>query len=291
LQQEQSIFITRSLLQCYDWTKIINGLQENYDDYDNRQIPDKYAAIQWSKVLLEAGTQQQVMAVKFTRQLEQLLDSAEQQGFGHLNQRVTAAGEYFNKVLQENIVGVQKHIDEYALKLRTRKYISSLQELKLLLQRKQQELLQSMQVTAGLLKGMNATDLLQMVEDEQKANHDKEELIIEKITAKPVKGETRRVSLQLFREGKTIPEIVKLRGLALSTIETHLTSFIASGEIDILEIVPAGKLDIILKTIGDMNLEGHATSPVKEKLGNDYSHGEIRAVLYYKDRQQQEAKV
>ena len=92
-------------------------------------------------------------------------------------------------------------------------------------------------------------------------------------------SESRRISLQLFREGKSIREIAKSRNLVDGTIEGHLASFIQTGEIEIHELVPEPKLTKILQVVGEVG--GNAALPIKEKLGDDYSFAEIRTVMNY----------
>jgi len=48
-------------------------------------------------------------------------------------------------------------------------------------------------------------------------------------TAKPQKGDSNRISLDLYKEGMPIQEIASRRKLTVSTVETHLTSFISPG--------------------------------------------------------------
>ena len=86
----------------------------------------------------------------------------------------------------------------------------------------------------------------------------------------------------MFREGNNIAAIAQKRELAFSTIESHLASFITSGEVAIAEIVPEDRIAIIMKTIDDLNHGTLAANPIKEKLGSDFSYGEIRAVLQHK---------
>lgn len=81
------------------------------------------------------------------------------------------------------------------------------------------------------------------------------------------------MSLQKFREGKSIAEIVGLRGLTEGTIEGHLAYFIPTGEIRITDIVPEEKIATICKAIEELG-SGLATSPVKETLGDGYSYSE-----------------
>ena len=58
---------------------------------------------------------------------------------------------------------------------------------------------------------------------------------------KPKKGETNKISYGLFKEGLTISEIADKRDLVESTIESHLAKFVASGELEITDIIPREK--------------------------------------------------
>lgn len=98
-------------------------------------------------------------------------------------------------------------------------------------------------------------------------------------TKRDEKGQTTYdVSLDMFNSGLSIAEIAESRGMAISTIETHLVRFIPSGEIRLDDLVNAEKIEPIKTAISRLNA-GFAVAPVKEFLGEDYSYGEIRAVL------------
>lgn len=73
-------------------------------------------------------------------------------------------------------------------------------------------------------------------------------------------------------------EIAKERGLGISTVEGHLARFVGSGEIALEQIVPVEKIDTIRQAILEHGTEG-MIGPVKTALGDDFSYGEIRAVL------------
>lgn len=90
--------------------------------------------------------------------------------------------------------------------------------------------------------------------------------------------DTCSISFDMFKSGLSIADIAESRGLAKTTIETHLVRFIESGEIKLEQIVPSHKIEPIRKAIIKLNA-GFATAPVKEFLGDDYSYGEIRAVM------------
>lgn len=94
---------------------------------------------------------------------------------------------------------------------------------------------------------------------------------------KPVINETKAETLRMFRERKTVAEIATLRDLTISTIENHLTSFLPLGEIAITDLVPQEKITVIQKALGK---NGYMPLKyLKDTLGDDYTYGEIRAVI------------
>ncbi len=91
------------------------------------------------------------------------------------------------------------------------------------------------------------------------------------------KGETHAETFKLYSEGQTIAEIATARNLAVSTIETHLAKFIWSGEIKMEELVSREKIVLIESAFKEF--DGKSITPIKQKLGDDISFGEIRLVM------------
>jgi ATP-dependent DNA helicase RecQ len=89
-------------------------------------------------------------------------------------------------------------------------------------------------------------------------------------------------SFTLFRSGKTITEIAAERNLAVSTIEGHLSYYIYTGAIDVLEIVNEEKIPLVKDAIESYGTEKLA--PIKEVLGEICSYGEIKAVIAWMRR-------
>lgn len=81
----------------------------------------------------------------------------------------------------------------------------------------------------------------------------------------------------MHKEGKSISEIAKERNLALSTIEGHLAKFVANGSISIHDLISREKFVLIEAALKDF--DGTSTAPIKAKLGNGFSFGEIRLVM------------
>jgi len=94
---------------------------------------------------------------------------------------------------------------------------------------------------------------------------------------------TQQETYDLYKSGISITEIASLRNLSPITIEGHLSFFIEQGELDVETVVKKEKIPAIQDAVekyGDDKL-----SPLKEILGDDYSYGEIKAVISWMKRQ------
>ncbi len=68
----------------------------------------------------------------------------------------------------------------------------------------------------------------------------------EKKEKKP-KGESNRITLEMYKDGKTIDQIAVERGLAVSTVCTHLSGYINMGLLDINKFISTEKRDKAIK--------------------------------------------
>jgi len=94
---------------------------------------------------------------------------------------------------------------------------------------------------------------------------------------KKKKVDTRAESFRLYREGKRVDEIAKERNLTQQTIEGHLAYYISTGEIKISELLSSEKF-LLIESVAK-TLSGASLTPIKEKLGNGVSFGEIKLVI------------
>jgi len=101
--------------------------------------------------------------------------------------------------------------------------------------------------------------------------------IFETKKPKRQKGETKKVSLELFKSGKSIDEIAVERELNVNTIIGHLASFINSGEVKITDLISETHYEELKTTIPKKTFEN--LSDLKHQLDDKYTYGEIRLVL------------
>jgi hypothetical protein len=95
------------------------------------------------------------------------------------------------------------------------------------------------------------------------------------------KEDSKAISYSLFKEGKTISEIAKLRNFAESTVEGHLALYVKKGLLQISELVAREKFILIEPLL--QNPEQTSLIPIKQKLGDAISYGEIRMVIAHKE--------
>ena len=129
-------------------------------------------------------------------------------------------------------------------------------------------------------------DFLRTVKDYCLENNEKSRINLKTPKREPKKrtkrnadgDDTYTITLKMFRRGATIEEIAEERNLSPNTIETHLVRFIPTGEVKLTEIVAEEKIETVRKAILELNAE-NGIGPIKEYLGEDFSYGEIRAVV------------
>ncbi|MCC6288898.1 MAG: helix-turn-helix domain-containing protein [Chitinophagaceae bacterium] len=101
----------------------------------------------------------------------------------------------------------------------------------------------------------------------------KEKTITEKVSTK---ADTKMVSFDLYKQGKSIAAIAEERKFTVQTIEGHLSHFIESGELSVNEFLPDEKQQRIIR-IYHQNKEAGLTQ-MKEQLP-DISFGELRMMM------------
>jgi hypothetical protein len=129
-------------------------------------------------------------------------------------------------------------------------------------------------------------ELITMVAD-YRHEHDIRDVSLPDSTAVPVpktpktkpavKEDTKQVSLDLYNQGLTIPQIAEQRGLTATTVEGHMAHWIASGEIDIDRFITEEKRFRMEHKIVDLR-----EKPLKElklAVDDDCSYGDIKLVL------------
>ena len=282
LELEQKAFVRHLLLKSFDFQKISDAVNNHLEEYEHRQIPDREKCIEWAMELKNHTNYQLEVGQKFIRKLEIIFTTCEEDGYKTLHERTNAATHHFTTELENKILAsIKTHVNGIKAKKKVKRYVKDLQELILIFERKKQQLKQALQLAEALHKAVSINELLRLAEQNKKADA---EFPKESAQAKTnmEKGESSRISLEMFKKGKSIPDIAAGRSMAISTIEGHLAGFVTTGEVDILEMVDGAALDKIMAMIDaepEITFKG-----IKEKAGDDITYGAIKAVINYRER-------
>ncbi len=276
LKVEQKAFIENQLMSTFQWQSICQEMTEFSKGFEGRQVPNKEETIELFSQMVQKTFGHKDVADKFLAQLQGLLPHAEKDGYVQLHERMSAAREYFAKRMGEEVLEpLKEHIATMRKKQRVKKYLKELHALQVQLLAREQLIEQALLLTKGLSEGKDSDLVLQQAD-----KHRRE--VVEKLPPPPrlpkaKVGESKQMSMDLFKKGKSIADIAEERGLAVGTIEVHLIEFIKTGELSIFDLVPVEKVEKILPLVEKS--ENFSATPIKVQLGDDYSYNDIRAVF------------
>jgi ATP-dependent DNA helicase RecQ len=84
-----------------------------------------------------------------------------------------------------------------------------------------------------------------------------------------------RETFRMFENGLSPAEIAQKRGLAESTIWSHLSDALAAGQpVDVRRLLTEKEESQIREVL--ITISGASLAPAKEKVGDKFSYGQIR---------------
>lgn len=277
LAESQINFIREMLLKAFDWQKLKWEVANFFQDIHEKHIPEKETAIAVITKVQGSINKQNETVEKFNHQLFRLLQEVKKNDYSLVHERVTAAGIYFKDSLYKEVfLPLSEHYDAMKIKSRVKKYLKELREIVSIAKQKRIELEEMELLTEGLTNKKELPTLLSNMTKRLKEQQQKVDKEVKETKKKKVKGESHRLSLKMFKDGKTIEKIAKERSLATSTIEGHLMSFIGT-KFELTDFVSEGKISKINAVID--SLKEVSSGAVKAKLGDDFSYAQIKAVI------------
>ncbi|HQH14982.1 MAG TPA: helix-turn-helix domain-containing protein [Bacteroidales bacterium] len=286
LKDDTFKFAIDQTLNAFDFSSLHRSVRYHlysYDKIENTSIKKRYW--QWAFDLAESFRVIKDVADKFIKQLNFLAYYSKSQGMQPLFERVKAAKEYFEPILKSystKVINQKLKVSAEAKKVKT--YLNELSDLDMQFL---QQIYKIKKAEAVICTTLEDVELLRMNFDASEIYKERNKLVMQtdevdkkqkfKKKNAGVKLKSNEISYQMFSKGMSINEIVKERGLAVSTIEGHLLHFVRQGKIDINQLIESDKLDKILEIISKCN--NPTSKEIKEKLSDKFSYSEIRFVL------------
>jgi nucleoside-triphosphatase THEP1/DNA-binding NarL/FixJ family response regulator len=282
---ERETFVKKTILLAFDFDDLIKTFKINKDGKIDSLNDEEPKSSEWLSSMAKKLEEQREIAQKFSTTLMVLLVSDGRNRYNTLLERCEAAVRYFKGHLIDWLNLTVSEIHAYRLQKKGKKHLALLRDIESQLEKKERLLTQSLELSQGLAAGKSIELLLEMaVAQHRPTIMAKEEeipdLTITNEKIKEKKEASSDTSLKLFRSGHSVSDIANKRNLTLSTVFSHLSAHITTGEIHIHQIVPEQKTNIIIKALASANIPGFKS--IKDMLGNDFSYDEIRAVAAFR---------
>lgn len=296
LANHQKSYIRKLLESAFNFDEIIRSFDAFSKEFDNSlkfEDPEIESAI--AKIHKEILNEES-NSFKFQRQLLGLLQQKDE---NNLMDRLEKGSEYYSNLLKESLKKLLIHSAEVEQFSKTKIYLENISELEIILLKKMGELQKVTFLVPAIMNGeeigkmteitKNIVQLrINLVQETKQIVKENPKFVSSKTGRKRKgkgeskikleKGETYEITYDLSRSGKTISEIVNLRGLTESTIKGHLAKGIASGKVDIRQHFDDDLIqeisDLIEKANGELSL-------IIQKTPEKYDYGTLKMIAAY----------
>lgn len=285
LSKETISYLNYYLNVCYDFSLLSNSFKKHAADLlETKKSKPKASLIDWAKNHSDNLAELSQVALKFSGQLNSIIQKQESDWKALLYKRVVDAQNYFTPLLKKVSQDIINKINFLQEEKKTKQFITELMKLELLVYEQIKKINKSTVLCNSLInneeftkekysKIIDSSARLQELSPTNKTSlSDKKPKGVKK-----EKGATQRMSFEMYQQGLTIEEIAKERNMALTTIEGHLANYVKEGLLSVNEFVSEIKLKVILKVIEKLQTESAKT--IKENLDDSYTYGEIRFAL------------
>ncbi|MFO8236150.1 MAG: helix-turn-helix domain-containing protein [Bacteroidales bacterium] len=269
-------FIENSILDAFnfqDLYKSLNNHAATYQQDVKKSTKQKYKA--WAMDLIDLGKELTRTSDKFQKQIIQICQNSYNGHQERLLERVKAARNYFEPLMEELYKKVISHMADMQKKKGTKKYTRELDNLASDIFKKIEEIHISETMLDAALSNQNITEKIHECKSSLQTKWEKIEN--EYTKQNEVKKNTKDITLELFQNGNSIEKIAEQRLLAVSTIEGHLSYFVEKGQLDVNQFIDKIK-NAQIKKVAEM-LATFKMNDIKSKLGDEFTYSDIRFAL------------
>ena len=286
-------FLQENILNTFQWNTLLEEWVLHRNSYSG-EIGNKNLYKDWASQQLVRVQELVTVSEKFIKQLKTLFNNATD--VQHIFERVAKGITYFTPLLEQLWYEVLLVEGKIANQKKVKQFFTELKEL-------------DNSLSETLKKLFRLEQMVQLAQSDQPFNKEKihsakletlyteltgkinnilknEKLFIGEYPPskddkpKKEKRSTYDITLQLWKEGKTVAEIAKERTLSQATIYSHIAKCIEQDKIAITEVLPEETINE-LNTIFKENEELTTLKSLYEKTEERYSWDELRLFRAY----------
>jgi hypothetical protein len=266
LAREKIQYAHYLMLRLFAFTELSAHLEPWQQLIAEKALPDEKTAV---TVYEHVRAQMEVINAterKFQHQLQRLIEAtaSDPNGVAILKARCARAIEYFTGQIATQLVApLREHIGTLGHKKKMKRYAHHLQRVEESCWSKIERLYSARFLDERLYRG--------------EALHARTKSTLAVTGERQEKGNTHQDTLELHRQGKTADEIAAMRGLTVGTIKSHLARLIASGAINVHEVLPADMIDPVVDFLRE-NANANLTA-IRKGTGDKFDYNDIRMVV------------
>ena len=286
-------FLQENILNTFQWNTLLEEWVLHRNSYSG-EIGNKNLYKDWASQQLVRVQELVTVSEKFIKQLKTLFNNATD--VQHIFERVAKGITYFTPLLEQLWYEVLLVEGKIANQKKVKQFFTELKEL-------------DNSLSETLKKLFRLEQMIQLAQsdqpfDKEKIHSAKLETLYTELTGKinnilkneklfigeyPLskddkpkkeKRSTYDITLQLWKEGKTVTEIAKERTLSQATIYSHIAKCIEQDKIAITEVLPEETINE-LNTIFKENEELSTLKSLYEKTEERYNWDELRLFRAY----------
>ena len=269
LEQEKPYYCAERLKKAFDWSPVVRSLRSFYELVSSKTIPNKEEVQKLVSQLYCKAEEQEKISQNFRKELHSILYTSNPDIY-LIKDRVNKAVSYFHKDLQQNIIlPIENHINSLKNASKVKAYLKGIREI--------DATLLSFLAKLEHIRYGNISLTENIIFDKvviQKA----EEVQVTEKKEKAQKGDSQRITLSLFNDGKSVKEIVAERNLSTTTIEGHLSGFILTGDLSVDKLISKDKQDYLIPRLKEIPFNTPLSS-IKENLPKEYSYLDIKSII------------
>lgn len=279
--REKIIYANHLLLRLFTFSELSEPVETWLNFIEKKEIPEKESAVALHSQISAQIAGINATAEKFQRQLERIIAAVDsnQACTDTLKERCEKAIRYFSDQIAVNLIHLLRaHTNGLAYKKKMKGYLAAVQLIEEICWRKVEQLYQGRFLGTQLYSGeiIHAKDKI-------------EKVLSSATSGKATKGGTYRDTLDLHRKGKSIEEIAAIRGLTVGTIRHHMTKWIARGEVDVYDVLPAEIIDPVMAFIEETKIV--AVGEIRRALGDKHDYNDIRMITSFVLRKSREGRM
>jgi len=272
LADERVAFEQQLVLDVFRLNALKEVAYHAHDIYKDRKPSPKLGVHEFASQVSKQGVDLLSIADKYRSELIGIFRE-DAQNLTVLKERMNKAIPYFATQIIEKIFYPIIQLDLVLSKAKKVKSIrTKLAELEVNVRKQINQLQRVQYLGISLYSGdsmeLSALKLAYLGEVEEEAEE----------SAKDANLASHEVSLQFFKEGKSVKEVAEERGLVEGTIYTHAARLIKDGLLRPLQVLDHKTIDLIQATI-DTFEKRPSVGELRTKLNNQFSYGICACVL------------